>query len=122
MKKIIKLPLPQRYIDKKDIATSKSIEIIGKEKYAQLLNNNLIIVDYETLTLNLKNHKEHILRLNKAIKVLTTLLNQKARQHQFVNPNQCNQSHIYKHHQQPSEHLDNSLVFPQSLRVLYSVL
>ncbi len=62
-----KLPLPQRYINKKDAATLKTIEIIGREKYAQLLDNNLIVVDYGTLTINQRNHREHISRLNRII-------------------------------------------------------
>ena len=107
-----RLPLPQRYINKKDMATLKAIEIIGREKYAQLLDENLIIVDYKTITLNQRNHREHISRLNKTIEILTTLPIQSNQLRFLANPSHQNQCLNLPPHQLQNQQLHTSPIYP----------
>jgi len=99
-KKIQRLPLPQRYINKRDLATQKTIEIIGKDKYKELLDNNIIIVDYEIMKYNQKANKERIERLKKTILFLSSLLNLQAHPHQTDCPTDGILFRTYRHHQQ----------------------
>jgi hypothetical protein len=116
-----KLPLPQRYINKKDMATLKAIEIIGREKYAQLLDNNLIIVDYKNLIFNQKNKREHILKLNKTIEILSTLPNQSIQLHSLVNPNCQSLCQDEQQHQLQKQQWNTNLIYPWAHHTLLSI-
>ncbi len=98
--KIQRLPLPQRYINKRDLATQKAIEIIGKDKYKELLDNNIIIVDYEIIKYNQKANKEHTERLKKTILFLSSLLNLQVHPHKADCPTDGIPFRTYRHHQQ----------------------
>lgn len=115
-----KLPLPQRYINKKDGATLKAIEIIGREKYAQLLDEGLIILDYKTQVLNRKNKSEHILKLNKTIEILSTLPNQNIQLRSLVNPNRQSPCQDEQQHQLQKQQSGTNLIYPWAHHALLS--
>lgn len=121
-KKKSPLPLPQRYIDKKDIATLKAIEIIGREKYAELLDNNLIIQDYNISQSNRNLHREHIKKLNETISLLTILPIQKVHQHQSINPNHQSLLHNGKQNQQHLPLTHTNPIYPLSQITLLSIV
>lgn len=69
------LPLPQRYINKNDSATFKTIEIIGREKYAELLDAGIIMADYEREKGNNERRNKHTEELLTTVKVLSSMIN-----------------------------------------------
>ena len=67
------LPLPQRYVDRQDRATLKTIEIIGRKKYKKLLDEGIIMVDYEIKKENDVRHKAHTVDLEATVRVLSKM-------------------------------------------------
>ena len=86
-------PLPQRYIDRQDVHTQKTIEIIGRKKYKKLLENGMMMVSYDIKRQNQRMQREHIQRLENAIFVLSTLLSQSDCRQKSGCPNHQSQSH-----------------------------
>ena len=85
--------LAQRYINRQDAHTQKTIEIIGRKKYKKLLENGIAMVSYDIKKQNQRVHAEHIQRLENTIFVLSTLLSQLGYQHKSDHPNHQSQSH-----------------------------
>ena len=86
--------LPQRYIDKQDVHTQKTIEIIGRKKYKELLDNGIVMVSYDIKIQNQHAQREHIQRLENTIFVLSTLLSQSGYRQRADHPNHQSQLHI----------------------------
>ena len=89
-----RLPLPQRYINRQDGATTKTIEIIGRKKYKKLLDNNIMMVDYLNKKENDLIHQNKIRELRNTIVTLSKLLNQLGPRLQVDCPNQQSQFDI----------------------------
>jgi len=86
-----KKPLPQRYIDRKDWHTLKTIEIIGRKKYEELLDAGIIAVSYEIKVDNNKRRSQHLKKLNNTIETLSTRVCQSDCPHRLGYPIHQNQ-------------------------------
>ena len=68
------LPLPERYVDNQDLATLKTIEIIGRKKYEELLASGIIMVDHKIKVANQERQMKLNADLRTTIRILSNLI------------------------------------------------